>query len=144
MNTLYSTLLTLHGLLAIAVLVLMPVLILLYVGRKAAVGRVSAIAIPLLHLQFVIGLYLYFAGTNGFELFQVEGVMKDSNLRFYAVEHISTMIIAIVLLSLGRIRLKKQLKLQQKLTNGPLKLFVLGFLLLLSRVPWEKWPFVGQ
>lgn len=61
------------------------------------------------HLQLIIGLLLYFVYSPITQAaFQDMGAaMKDSNLRFYAVEHIFTMIIAVVLIQLGRTFSKK-------------------------------------
>lgn len=61
------------------------------------------------HLQLIIGLLLYFVYSPITQAaFQDMGAaMKDSHLRFYAVEHIFTMIIAVVLIQLGRTFSKK-------------------------------------
>lgn len=91
-----------------------------------------------LHLQLVLGLILYFAGDKGLALIQANGmgeVMKDSTLRFWAVEHIFTMIIAVVVATIGRARSKRA-------ETGPRRhktvfiFFLIATVLVLARVPW--------
>jgi hypothetical protein len=61
------------------------------------------------HLQLIIGLLLYFVYSpiTQAAFKDMGAAMKDANLRFYAVEHILTMIIAVVLIQLGRTFSKK-------------------------------------
>jgi low temperature requirement protein LtrA len=56
------------------------------------------------HLQLVAGLILYFVSPN---VQFNEFTMKDSTLRYWAVEHIFLMLVAIVLITVGRIGTKK-------------------------------------
>ncbi len=63
--------------------------------------------IGLAHSQLLIGLIIYFSNERGFKSLSTPGVMKDAISRLYALEHPLTMIIAIVLLQLGRSFSKK-------------------------------------
>ena len=63
--------------------------------------------IGLAHSQLLIGLIMYFTRDLGYKLLSSPGFMKVANLRLYALEHPLTMIIAIVLLQLGRTFSKK-------------------------------------
>ena len=50
------------------------------------------------HIQLLLGLALYFIGDKGFKIItSVEGFMSIARDRFFAMEHISGMILAIVL-----------------------------------------------
>jgi uncharacterized membrane protein YozB (DUF420 family) len=74
----YSILLTLHGILALGLLVLIPASIgTSFASSDVRSGKVGLFTLIATHLQFVIGLVIYFTGTMGVKLFQVEGVMKD-------------------------------------------------------------------
>lgn len=68
-----------------------------------------AIFIGVVHLQFLIGLLLYFVYSpitqQAFADFGAS--MKNSSLRFWAVEHISLNIIGVVLAQVGRTLSKK-------------------------------------
>jgi hypothetical protein len=57
-----------------------------------------------LHIQLVIGLILYFTSSK---VSFVEGWMKNQLLRFYGMEHILLMIIAIVLVTIGHAKAKR-------------------------------------
>lgn len=101
--------------------------------------RLSLFALIFSHIQLLIGLTSYFvspyfsAWENG-----MGAVMKDSTLRLFLVEHPTTNILAIVLITMGW-------SLHKKATTDSKKFFRiavfygLGTLLLLSRVPWEQW-----
>jgi len=79
-------------------------------GSYQKIDKISGgMLVGFTHLQLIIGLLLYFVYSPITQAaFQDMGAaMKDSNLRFYAVEHTSTMIIAVVLIQLGRTFSKK-------------------------------------
>lgn len=61
------------------------------------------------HLQLLVGLIQYgFTSAYTKQAFQNFGAaMKDSWLRYFAVEHITMMLIAITLIQIGRIKSKK-------------------------------------
>ena len=102
--------------------------------------RLALFTLIVSHIQLLIGIVLYFV-TPYFKAWSKEGmggVMKDSVLRLYNVEHPLIMIIAIALITIGYSRHKK------KLTSRPkfkmLAIFY-GFALIamLSRIPWSAW-----
>lgn len=100
--------------------------------------RIALITLILSHLQLVIGLLLYFIGPKGFVFTSVEGFMKDAMLRLYAVEHISVMIIAIALITVGYSRAKRAENDQKKFRSLGI-FYGLGLILALSRIPWDAW-----
>ena len=52
------------------------------------------------HVQLLVGLILYFIGDKGLKIItSVDGFMSIASTRFFAVEHISMMIIAIALIT---------------------------------------------
>jgi hypothetical protein len=90
------------------------------------------------HLQLILGLLLYFVySPNGMKAFEqgVGFVMTDSNLRFWAVEHISTMLIAIVLIQIGYSKAKRAT--DSVLKHKHLAIFTtIGIVLILLRISW--------
>jgi heme A synthase len=72
-------------------------------------NKLSLYTFILAHTQLLIGLALYFLGANGINLFDkgMSKVMSVSLFRFYAIEHLVGMLIAIALITVGRIRMKK-------------------------------------
>lgn len=100
--------------------------------------RLSLFALIFCHIQLVIGLTLYFISEKGMKAFEIEGAMKNSGLRLTMLEHPLINIIAIVLITMGWSKHKKQ-----ESQNGKFKkiavFYALGLLLILSRIPWTSW-----
>lgn len=92
------------------------------------------------HTQLLIGLILYlFLSPFGLKAFQDFGgeVMKIAEYRKIAVEHISTNIIAIILITMGYSKNKRAIDSAVRHKNA-LIFYGLGLVLLLSRIPWDK------
>jgi hypothetical protein len=92
------------------------------------------------HTQLLIGLVLYlFLSPFGLKAFQEFGseVMKIAEYRKIAVEHMSTNIIAIILITIGHSKNKRAFDAAVKHKNA-LIFYGLGLVLLLSRIPWDK------
>ena len=127
-------LLHLHNLLKWVVLItLLLSIVKLISGRDAL--KTSKILLISAHSTLVLGLYQYFFGAVGYKLISAAGgmkeVMKNGVARFWAVEHISSMLIAIVLITIGHIRLKKGAKASTTAT-----FYLIALLLILSAIPW--------
>jgi len=97
--------------------------------------KTSKILLIAAHSTLLIGLYQYFISSLlGFKMIQSVGMktaMGDSVSRFWAIEHAFTMIIVVVLITIGHIRYKKSTK------SGLTKvLYLLALLLILLMTPW--------
>jgi len=106
-------------------------------GSYQKIDKITGgILVGFTHLQLIVGLLLYFFFSPITQAaFQDMGAaMKDSNLRFYAVEHILTMIIAVVLIQLGRTFSKKAATDIEKHKKVAIYTTV-ALLLILSRMP---------
>jgi uncharacterized membrane protein (DUF485 family) len=88
------------------------------------------------HVQLLLGLLLYF--ISPYVKFE-GGIMKDSLLRFYTVEHISMMLIAIVLITLGYSRANKKADDRAKFQTQ-LVFFLIALLVILAAIPWPFRP----
>lgn len=76
-------------------------------GKKEYGKNDNLVALILLsatHLQLVFGVIMYFVSDK---IVSMGIAMKDASLRFWVVEHGFTMLIAIVLITLGRVLSKK-------------------------------------
>lgn len=62
--------------------------------------------------------------------------MKSRNLRLYALEHPLVMLIALVLITVARIKTKRSYSNSAHKTN--FILYAISLLLILSRIPWTK------
>jgi len=102
-------------------------------------NTMSIILVSLFHIQLILGLLLYFIYSpivkSAFQDFGMS--MKDSQLRYWAVEHIFIMLFSIVIAQIGRIRIKKAHSAINKHRNSAIY-FTLAFILILSRIPWDQ------
>ncbi|MFG6686850.1 hypothetical protein ACGK9U_09735 [Mariniflexile sp. HNIBRBA6329] len=101
--------------------------------------RIALFTLIVSHIQLLIGLVLYFV-SDRFQLWSElgGGVMKDSLLRLYLVEHPLVNIIAVALITIGYSKHKKKLTSKTKLK--PIAVFYsIALVLLLSRIPWSIW-----
>ena len=89
-------------------------------------------------VMLAIGLYQWITSPLGLEALQangMDGVMKDGNLRFFAIEHLIGMIIAIVLIHIGYSYAKRDLPDNVK-HKRTLIYYVLALLVILAFIPW--------
>ena len=85
------------------------------------------------HIQLLIGLVLYFISPK-VGSFSAE-VMREPVSRFFTVEHMSMMILGIILISIGHIRAKKQTDSTKKFKTTFI-FYLIGLIVILSRIPW--------
>lgn len=103
-----------------------------YVKKDKMINLFTMIS---LHIQLVLGLILYFVSDK---VQFVEGLMGNANLRFYAVEHISLMLLSIILITLGRKKAEKHIDANIK-HKMILRYYGLGLILIFIAIPW---PFI--
>jgi len=89
-------------------------------------------------LQLVLGLVLYVIGAWGIKNIQNLGmkeVMKDGYARFFAMEHILMMLIAIVLIHIGRAKSKRSFN---DLSKHKISFwfYTIALVLILAAIPW--------
>lgn len=86
------------------------------------------------HIQLLLGFVLYVTSPKVL-ISDMAVAMKNSGLRFYTVEHILGMIIAITLITVGRIQLKKMKNDEQK--NQKVFLFYgIALIIIFLSIPW--------
>ena len=97
--------------------------------------RISLFAMILSHMQLLVGFILYFVSPLGLDSL---GQMKDSAVRLTSLEHPLINIIALVLITIGWSKHKKE-----ESHNGKYKkiaiFYTIGLVLILSRLPWASW-----
>lgn len=93
----------------------------------------------IMDLQLLTGLLLYFVYSPITQAaFQDLGAaMQNRDLRYYAVEHFTIMLIAIILAHIGRVRSKKAKGSKAKYRNA-LIFFGLSYLVLMLGIPWVR------
>lgn len=97
--------------------------------------RLSFVFIHLLYLQLLtgIGLYFFLRPADGAGILTIEEAVEYSNLRFWAIEHVSLMLFATILAQTGRILIKQMQKDYRKYRASTLYLGV-SFLVVIASV----------
>ena len=93
----------------------------------------------LMDLQLLVGLVLYFllSPITKLALSDFGAAMKNADLRFYAVEHFSMMLVAVVLVHIGRVKSKKANTDQGKFKIASI-FFLIALALIVAAIPWSK------
>lgn len=101
--------------------------------------KLSLFGLIITHIQLLVGLILYFVSPNVKVFTMSMGeIMKDSNLRLYAIEHPFINIVAVILITIGFSKHKKATTSTGKFKSIAI-LYTIGLLLILSRIPWSNW-----
>ena len=93
------------------------------------------------HIQLLVGLVLYFISPY-VQLGDMAAAMKDPQLRFWTVEHITTNIIGIILITIGYATAKRVAADKAKFTRIAV-FYLIGFILIMSAIPWP-WSRVAR
>ena len=115
-----------------------------FLSKKEYTSKMFQLALLTLivtHIQFLIAIVLYFTSSR-FSLWADVGiseVMKTSVHRLYLVEHPFVNILAIAIITIGYSKHKRK-----RLSNSKFKTlsisYLIAFVLILSRIPWDVWP----
>ena len=99
--------------------------------------RWGFVLIMALDIQLLLGLLLYFVVSPNMRaiLDNFGGAMKDPALRFWAVEHVTTMVVAVILAHVGRVLARKAATPSAKRTRMII-CFGLATLLMMVGTPW--------
>lgn len=139
----YSIILHFHSSLRWIVLLLLLIVFFRSVtaGKRPFTGtdkKFGLYAMIVCDIMLLIGLYQWLAGNWGLHSFQNNGmkeVMKDPVLRFYAIEHTIGMLIAIIMVHIGRAYTKKDIPDSAKHKRSIL-FFGLALLIVFVSLPW--------
>jgi hypothetical protein len=95
-----------------------------------------------LDLQFLLGLLLYFffSPITKAALQDFGGAMANSGMRFWAVEHVTGMLIGVVLAHVGRGRIHKTGHDDRRHRLAAI-FFTLSLLAILASIPWPGLPY---
>ena len=143
-SNLYSFLLHLHSIFRWIVLLLLLIAIFnsLVAGNRPFIrtdARTGSILTIFADLLLLIGLVLWYFNARGFQIFKNIGfnaVMHgDAATRFFAFEHPLGMLIAIILLHIGKAQGKKAISDRSK-HRRTLTFYFLALLIILVSIPW--------
>lgn len=138
----YNFLLGLHNLLRWVILLLLIINLLRHIAAVnkpfgATDKKLGLILMIFAHIQLLIGLYEWFAGSWGLHNFMNNGaeVMRNSASRFFAVEHTVGMIVAIILITVARGVYRKNIP-DGKKHRRCILLYTFALLIILAMIPW--------
>lgn len=141
----YNGLVHLHNVLRWVILLLLVIAIIRHwsgmSGKKAFTSgdrKTDLFLMIAAHIQLLLGLYQWFAGPWGLKVLQstpMSEVMKNPGYRFWIVEHNIAMLIAIILITVGRGVVKKNIPDHVKHKRA-FWLFLVALLLILFAIPW--------
>ena len=101
--------------------------------------KIALFALIAIHIQFLVGIILYFISPNGLQMIKAVGMGGlTTESRLLALEHPLINIIAITLITIGWSKHKKLLTNESKFKTFSI-FYGLGLVLILSRIPWKIW-----
>lgn len=139
----YSFLLHLHsiGRWIILLLLLIAIFNSLVAGKRPWIrtdARTGSILTIFADLMFLAGLSLWYFGPRGYKFIEEMGmsaVMKSSYHRFFAIEHITMMLLAIILIHIGKTQGKKPISDRAK-HKRTLIFYLIALVIILASIPW--------
>ena len=107
-------------------------------------GKLSGLAyVIVMDVQLLIGLLLYVVSPLvRAAMGDVSLAMSNTQLRFYLIEHALLMVIAVVLVHVGYAMAKRAASARAAYLRS-LPFYLLGLILLLAGIPWDRALFPG-
>lgn len=102
-------------------------------GKGSYSKPASLVGLIFTHVQLVLGLLLYFVYSPLVSF--GEGFMKNAVTRFYSVEHLTIMLLAIVLITVGYSKAKRKAD-DAAAGKAVFVFYLIGLLLILLGIPW--------
>lgn len=102
--------------------------------------RISLFTLIIAHLQLIIGFIAYFVSAQFAYVLDngMGAAMKEPEIRLFVIEHPLMMILAIVLITMGFSKHKKQTTDKGKFKTVALY-YGIALVFVLSRIPWSQW-----
>ena len=95
---------------------------------------INLFAMVFLHIQLLIGLGLFFINERS-KISYSEAWIKNDMFRFYGLEHILAMVVAVVIVTIGRKKAEKLTGTRDKHRKIAIS-YAIGLLLILASIPW--------
>ncbi|WP_158827036.1 hypothetical protein [Mucilaginibacter lacusdianchii] len=107
-------------------------------------NSVRHITVTIAHIQLVLGVWLYFISpiTNYF-LANFKTAVHERQIRFFGMEHVTVMLVAIVLITIGSAKAKRKPTDQLKYKTMAVW-YTVAMVLIISSVPWQFSPLISR
>jgi hypothetical protein len=147
----YSFLLALHSLFRWMVLLILLIAIYrAYQGwlSNRSFSKVDNIfrhnTATVLHIQFSLGLWLYFISPIvDYFLHHFKEAVHMREIRFFGMEHITMMLIAVTLVTMGSAFSKRKTTDEEKFKTMAIW-FTMGLVIILTSIPWQFSPLTSR
>jgi len=143
----YNILLSLHSI--VRWLVLISLLIAIYKAYSGwssnrsfskSDNMMRIMAASFVHLQLLLGIWLYFVSpiVNHF-LHHFSEAVSEREVRFFGMEHVFMMLVAVVVITIGSSKAKKKTTDIEKFKTMAIW-FSIGLFIILVSIPWPFYP----
>jgi cytochrome c biogenesis factor len=106
--------------------------------------RVRFLTTTIVHIQFTLGLWLYFISpVVDYFLKNFSSGVHLREIRFFGMEHITMMTAAVILLTIGSVKVKRADDSQKKFKTMLTWYFIVLMIIFLS-IPWLFSPFTSR
>ncbi|WP_369829189.1 hypothetical protein [Mucilaginibacter sp. OK268] len=107
-------------------------------------NTVRYITVTIVHIQLTIGLWLYFISPIvHYFLYNFNTAVHQRQIRFFGMEHITVMLISIVLITIGSAKAKRKTTDKEKFRTIAIW-FSIALVLILSSIPWAFSPLTSR
>jgi hypothetical protein len=107
-------------------------------------NTVRIVTATIAHIQLLIGLWLYFISpVVNYFLNHFATAVHERQIRFFGMEHITMMISAIIVITIGSVQTKRKITDKEKFKTSAIW-FTIALLLILSSIPWSFSPLVNR
>jgi cell division protein FtsW (lipid II flippase) len=147
----YSVLLTIHSL--VRWLVLISLLVAIYRAYSGWLGNkkytrtdnaLSSATVSIAYFQLVLGISLYcISPVVRYFMSYFKKAVHEREIRFFGMEHITMMVIAIVLMTIGSAKAKRQSTDRQRFRITAIW-FTIALIIIFASIPWQFSPFTKR
>ncbi|HEX6428575.1 MAG TPA: hypothetical protein VF008_12850 [Niastella sp.] len=147
----YYLLLAIHSL--VRWLVLVSLLVAIFQAYKGWLGNkpfskfdniIRSATASIAHVQFVLGIVLYcISPLVRYFLGYFKTAVHQREIRFFGMEHIAMMLIAVVLITIGSMKAKRQSTDKQRFKTMAIW-FTIALIIILSSIPWQFSPLISR
>ena len=107
-------------------------------------NTVKYITVTIAHIQLIFGLWLYFISPIvHYFLYNFNTAVHQRQIRFFGMEHITVMLISIVLITIGSAKAKREITDKEKFRTIAIW-FSIALFLILTSIPWAFSPLISR
>lgn len=102
--------------------------------------RISLFALIVSHIQLLLGIILFFVSDyiSTIQDIGMSEIMKSADWRSKIIEHPMTMILAVILITIGYSKHKKKQTSKAKFKTLSI-FYTIALILVLAKIPWNTW-----